>query len=229
MGRHKSKRSKRDRSSSSESVSSGDERREKQRGRRSNVEEETGLINFSFLDHKLELNRIVLGNSFRDQLVENTSDLWLFVQKYEGMLKKTGKCTLSRVTESLDKVPKEFPTEFKSIHLNNLRFAVSVEEILRRSGHGGKLSKTQIMQFLQIVLQYLDFRQKEKFSKLRKLREAQANLPVAKFKEEIVTAVQNERVVLLAGDTGCGKSTQIPQYLHQAGFKGIGELYLYLL
>jgi len=34
--------------------------------------------------------------------------------------------------------------------------------------------------------------------------------------------VKHHRVVIIAGDTGCGKSTQIPQYLSNAGFKRIG-------
>lgn len=227
MGKHKSKKSKRPRESSSSDSSEGEDRRDDHKRRTSKKpeeESETSLAHFSFLDHKSELNRIILGNSHRDQLVQTPSDLWLFVNKYEAMLKKSGNCVLPRVTESLDRAPDEFPTEFKTIHLNNIRFAVSVEEILKRMGHSNKLSRMVVLQFLQIVLQYLDFRQKEKFLKLKKLREAQANLPVAKFKNEIVEAVKREKVVLLAGDTGCGKSTQIPQYLHLAGFKGIGEL-----
>lgn len=43
-----------------------------------------------------------------------------------------------------------------------------------------------------------------------------------------MAAVQNEKVVIVAGDTGCGKSTQVPQYLHVAGFQNIGN-YAYLL
>lgn len=34
--------------------------------------------------------------------------------------------------------------------------------------------------------------------------------------------MRHHRVVIIAGDTGCGKSTQIPQYLSNAGFKRIG-------
>lgn len=32
-----------------------------------------------------------------------------------------------------------------------------------------------------------------------------------------------EKVVIIAGDTGCGKSTQVPQYLMRAGYSRIGE------
>jgi HrpA-like RNA helicase len=39
------------------------------------------------------------------------------------------------------------------------------------------------------------------------------NLPIASFREEIVSTVRNNQVVLIAGETGCGKTTQVPQYL----------------
>lgn len=38
-----------------------------------------------------------------------------------------------------------------------------------------------------------------------------------------MTAVRNENVVIIAGDTGCGKSTQVPQYLLGAGYRRIGN------
>lgn len=41
-------------------------------------------------------------------------------------------------------------------------------------------------------------------------------------RDEIVGAIQNEKVVIIAGDTGCGKSTQIPQFLWQSGYSRIG-------
>lgn len=48
------------------------------------------------------------------------------------------------------------------------------------------------------------------------------------FRNEIVSAVQNQKVVIVAGDTGCGKSTQVPQYLHDAGYQSIGNVYTYI-
>lgn len=47
-------------------------------------------------------------------------------------------------------------------------------------------------------------------------------------RDEIVNAVQENRVILIAGDTGCGKSTQIPQYVLKGGFKKIGIWYEYM-
>lgn len=46
------------------------------------------------------------------------------------------------------------------------------------------------------------------------------------YREEIVSAVRDNRVVVVAGDTGCGKSTQVPQYLLKAGFNNIGTYYI---
>ena len=43
------------------------------------------------------------------------------------------------------------------------------------------------------------------------------------FREEILAAVRDNPVVIVAGDTGCGKSTQLPQYLLQDGYNSIGE------
>jgi HrpA-like RNA helicase len=47
---------------------------------------------------------------------------------------------------------------------------------------------------------------------------------VSYYREQIVTSLRNENVVIIAGDTGCGKSTQVPQYLLEAGYKRIGKI-----
>ncbi|XP_037036273.1 probable ATP-dependent RNA helicase DHX34 isoform X2 [Bradysia coprophila] len=158
--------------------------------------EETNLINFSFLNHKHELNKVLNGTRTRDLLVKDPKDFWLFLGKYENLLKRSGQCILPIpvATELLGRLP---------------------------SYQRSEVTELKLGQFLQIVTHYLDFKQKERFTKLKKLRKTQANLPVAQFRNEIVSAVREEQVVFIAGDTGCGKSTQIPQFLHQAGFQSI--------
>lgn len=37
----------------------------------------------------------------------------------------------------------------------------------------------------------------------------QQNLPIYQYKEQIIDTVRKNQVILVAGDTGCGKSTQV--------------------
>lgn len=43
-------------------------------------------------------------------------------------------------------------------------------------------------------------------------------LPIAQLKREILYSVESFQTTILIGETGCGKSTQIPQYLLEAGW-----------
>ncbi|XP_076060953.1 tudor domain containing 9 protein spindle E isoform X2 [Oratosquilla oratoria] len=44
----------------------------------------------------------------------------------------------------------------------------------------------------------------------------QTNLPIASWEKEIVAKVEAYPVVVIEGETGCGKSTQVPQYIFDA-------------
>lgn len=43
-------------------------------------------------------------------------------------------------------------------------------------------------------------------------------LPAFKHKQEIIDTIENYKAVILGGETGSGKSTQVPQYLYEAGY-----------
>ena len=42
-------------------------------------------------------------------------------------------------------------------------------------------------------------------------------LPIHSYRAELVDAVKSSRCVVVTGETGCGKTTQLPQFLRQAG------------
>ncbi|XP_022086589.1 putative ATP-dependent RNA helicase DHX30 [Acanthaster planci] len=50
-------------------------------------------------------------------------------------------------------------------------------------------------------------------SEERSVREEALKLPIADMREEILGLVRDNQVVVLSGETGCGKTTQVPQYL----------------
>uniref|UniRef100_A0A671Y7C0 RNA helicase n=1 Tax=Sparus aurata TaxID=8175 RepID=A0A671Y7C0_SPAAU len=47
-----------------------------------------------------------------------------------------------------------------------------------------------------------------------------AELPVDAHRERVVSAVQSSRVVVIAGETGCGKTTRIPRFLLEGSVRG---------
>ncbi|KAH7533694.1 hypothetical protein FEM48_Zijuj04G0158700 [Ziziphus jujuba var. spinosa] len=48
---------------------------------------------------------------------------------------------------------------------------------------------------------------------LRQINEVRSKLPIASFRDVITSTVESHQVVLVSGETGCGKTTQVPQYL----------------
>ncbi|XP_065220095.1 pre-mRNA-splicing factor ATP-dependent RNA helicase DHX16 [Planococcus citri] len=58
----------------------------------------------------------------------------------------------------------------------------------------------------------------EKQLKKLSIEETKRSLPVYKFKKQLIDAVAQHQVLIIEGETGSGKTTQIPQYLHEAGY-----------
>ncbi|KAG5837573.1 hypothetical protein ANANG_G00240770 [Anguilla anguilla] len=50
------------------------------------------------------------------------------------------------------------------------------------------------------------------------------NLPISQHKEKLVQAVQVNSFLVVTGETGSGKTTQLPQYLYRAGFGKNGKI-----
>ncbi|XP_063829961.1 probable ATP-dependent RNA helicase DHX34 [Ostrinia nubilalis] len=176
---------------------------------------------FSFLDYKRELNKIIQYSSGTNTVANSLNDFWIFVTKYEATLKKNGKPIFVCEDENVEINEIGAPISFSKFHCINFKTNIKYFDTVNDDRDRKRLNKQIFDAFLNIVSIYIDFKNKEKFDKLKKLRKAQQELPVAKFRNEIVSAVQKERVVVVAGDTGCGKSTQVPQYLHEAGFQNI--------
>jgi ATP-dependent RNA helicase DHX37/DHR1 len=51
-----------------------------------------------------------------------------------------------------------------------------------------------------------------------KIQESRLKLPILAEEQAIMEAVNENLVVILAGETGSGKTTQVPQFLYEAGY-----------
>ncbi|KAI3617971.1 atp-dependent rna helicase prh1 [Moniliophthora roreri] len=61
-------------------------------------------------------------------------------------------------------------------------------------------------------------------SKHAAILEQRANLPIAKGKEALINEFRSNDVCVLLGETGSGKTTQVPQYLLESGLAGNGMI-----
>lgn len=55
-------------------------------------------------------------------------------------------------------------------------------------------------------------------SRNEKIQESRLKLPILGEEQTIMEAIRENSIVLLAGETGSGKTTQVPQFLYEAGY-----------
>ncbi|XP_026469909.1 pre-mRNA-splicing factor ATP-dependent RNA helicase DHX16-like [Ctenocephalides felis] len=65
--------------------------------------------------------------------------------------------------------------------------------------------------------------QTEAQKKKMDIEETKKSLPVYPFKEDLIAAIREHQILIIEGETGSGKTTQIPQYLYEAGFTEDGK------
>ncbi|XP_078313868.1 putative ATP-dependent RNA helicase DHX34 isoform X2 [Crassostrea virginica] len=185
---------------------------------------------FNFHDYKSSLNKIFFReDTFLKRSSKEYDDFWNFLKRYQNFQKKkieSGKCD-AKLSEEFDEGKLGLPRQYDKRYRVNLGIrSRNVEEFL----HHGRLADYEVereltidrvRQFKHILLYYLDFLQKQKFNKLKKIRTDQENLPIFQYRQMILDKLQQNQIVVVAGDTGCGKSTQVPQYLLAAGYTGI--------
>ncbi|GFS00064.1 pre-mRNA-splicing factor ATP-dependent RNA helicase DHX15, partial [Elysia marginata] len=159
-------------------------------------------------------------------------DFWAFVARYQDFQKK--KLQRSKANPSSDpsnekkldgglNLPQKYDVQYKV----NISFLCKEFDVFLKKNRlvdyqlEKELTRDRVFQFRTILIHFLDFQQKQKFQKLHKIRHDQRNLPIYQYREKIVDTLRQHQVVVVAGDTGCGKSTQVPQYLMEAGYEKI--------
>lgn len=50
------------------------------------------------------------------------------------------------------------------------------------------------------------------------IKQIKESLPVYAYRDELLNAMEQYQILVVLGETGSGKTTQIPQYLHEAGY-----------
>jgi pre-mRNA-splicing factor ATP-dependent RNA helicase DHX38/PRP16 len=62
------------------------------------------------------------------------------------------------------------------------------------------------------------------FAKSKSIKEQREYLPVFTVREKLINLVSENQITVIVGDTGSGKTTQLTQYLYEAGFADFGMI-----
>jgi len=180
---------------------------------------------FSWEEHRSTLDTMFFQdeNMIKKGSVEY-DEFWIFLQKYQAFSRKQQVRSNLHSAEYLFQ-PNKFSlpeTYDKQYRVNVSLLNKDVKGLLHHRRHRSpSLTEEKVATFHSILLHYIDFLQKQKFARLVKVKRDQQNLPIYEHRQEIIDAVARHQVVVVAGDTGCGKSTQVPQYLLSAGYTHI--------
>ena len=79
----------------------------------------------------------------------------------------------------------------------------------RMAGEGKGLTKEQ---------RYLEAQIEAAEKKALSIQETRKTLPIYQYRDEFLAALETHQILVIVGETGSGKTTQLPQYLHEAGY-----------
>ena len=124
----------------------------------------------------------------------------------------------TRATNGGGDGPPNLPRRYDPRYKVNAAVLTAPRPELERAARRERLPAAAVDEYRRVLAHYEDFRQRRSLAKLVKLAKDKSKLPIAAEMDAIVRSVREHPVTLIAGDTGCGKSTQVPQYLLRAGF-----------
>ncbi|KYM96938.1 Putative ATP-dependent RNA helicase DHX30 [Cyphomyrmex costatus] len=112
------------------------------------------------------------------------------------------------ILNNMTQLIKTYNTEIQSMTLKN---TVNSDNLL----HQSTLTHHPILEdngYSNILLRNKTLRDRL----LERCNNDTVTLPIHEFKDEILSLLENHRVLLIEGDTGCGKTTQVPQFILDA-------------
>ncbi|KAJ3092191.1 DEAH (Asp-Glu-Ala-His) box polypeptide 34 [Quaeritorhiza haematococci] len=130
-----------------------------------------------------------------------------------------GEAPFRRSSEQFEEFRVESIEEGAGVYLQY--FYSKYLKVLARKQKSGSQPESDIETARHVLVLFQDFQEKKRKTLKAKIEKDRANLPIKAYKSAIVDAVRKNRVVLIAADTGAGKSTQVPQYLLAGGFDRI--------
>ncbi|KAK9490257.1 P-loop containing nucleoside triphosphate hydrolase protein [Lipomyces doorenjongii] len=146
--------------------------------------------------------------------------------------KKKKEAMYRRYTEAPDRKRKALTDEAQWEEEQARRAAARVKkEVTEEQVHYDFVNDdSQRIDFLEEVSEMLSKEQEELNASLKEadehafsMEQVRKSLPIYRYRDELLEAFDNFQIVIIVGETGSGKTTQLPQYLHEAGYTKDGK------
>ncbi|XP_060804166.1 putative ATP-dependent RNA helicase DHX57 [Amyelois transitella] len=131
------------------------------------------------------------------ELLNNEEDILNFIQFDTRTFPEPSDALLPQLLANSSDLSKEkLPSHYQKSDGKNNRSNINFEDTLRENK--------------EIAKQWLEKKENNRYNKMMSGRR---KLPAWKKKGDILDAIKKSQVVVISGETGCGKSTQVPQYI----------------
>nr|CAI5834056.1 unnamed protein product [Callosobruchus analis] len=128
--------------------------------------------------------------------------------------------------DDLEKVPHSEQKKWEKDQMASAVFKFGAKDAVKKDEY--ELVLEDQIDFIQALqMPGVTEKKERELSEVEKKRltieETKKSLPIYPFKEDLIQAVREHQVLIIEGETGSGKTTQIPQYLYEAGFTKDGK------
>lgn len=129
---------------------------------------------------------------------------------------------IKRTLESLPDENFSSSSYYSSANLNDKNYGFKKEYLdIISVSYGEKLAESLQLNFRNKPSETVEawnkelkeeFFQKQNLTQYKNMLEFRKNLPAYKKREEILTAIKENQVTVISGETGCGKTTQVTYF-----------------
>lgn len=129
-------------------------------------------------------------------------DFW---DELEAKRKTSGDATNRAVWSKLKKIVEARGDQGKTVDRGLRTVTRNTKNFNSEKGIRERVNSAQILQAFET--------RRSSSSSYRDMLSQRENLPIARFRNEIVQILETSQVLVLSGETGCGKSTQVPAFI----------------